>query len=219
MWSSNLIEYLRTKKKVIVTLFLGIATASDVMAFFAFPSWLLVSIRYAGTLAVVVTLVYLIYELGAFYQLLRSNEAAAAITRCSRYLRFEPHGRLQYDRDLVNRLARSQWLRNHHTQWTVARVDADNGHLFLDEGSALILPGLVFSITRASNGTSCRYQVKAEDISPDETRLTPAGFQIRAADKCPDFSIDVPDANEEEVGRDFELERLLSGILGALNEK
>ncbi len=219
MWRSDLIKYLRMKKGVIVTLILGIATAADVMSFFAFPPWLLLLIRYAGWLGVVATLTYLVYGLGAFHQLLLSNEAAAAITRCCRYLRFEPHARLEYDKDLVNRLARSQWLRNNHSQWAVARVDADNGHLFLGEGSALILPGLVFSITRVSTGTSCRYQIKPDDIAHDETRLTPTGFQIRAADNPKDFSIDVPDPTQEEVGREFELERFIAGIFGALNEK
>lgn len=219
MWWSELRKYLPTKKKVIVTLVVAIATTADVMSFAPLPSSVLLLIRFAGAFAVIYTAAYLIYGFGVFRESSRTTEAALAITKCCRYLRFEPHDSIHYDIDLVNRLARSQWLRNNHPQWSVARVDADNGSLFLAEGSAVILPGLVFSIMKVGTGISCRYKVKRGDITHEETRLEPSGFQIRAADQPVSFQIDVIDPNQEEVGRDFELERFVAGVLGALNEK
>src|SRR6266516_1649114 len=118
MWS-DLIKYFPTKKKLIVTLVGGIATAADVMSFAPFPSWVLTLVRLAGATAVVITAVRLIYGFGAFLELHRTEEKASAITKCCRYLRFEPHGSIQYDIDLVNRIARSEWLRNNHPQWPV----------------------------------------------------------------------------------------------------
>ncbi len=245
MWRSDLIKYLRTKKKVIVTLIAGIATAADIMSFAPFPAWVLLPVRVLGLVAVLFTLIYLIYGFGAFQHLSGDNESRTedlqrevaklksaldnrtceidalktAIASCTRYLRFEPHGDL-YDKDLVNLLARSAWLRNNQRVWKIARVDADNAHIFIAEGSALIIPGLVFSVTRTSTGDSCRYQVKPEDVTHDETCLKPTGFQIRAVDKPKDFSIDVPDPTPEELGReDFKKERFIAAIFGALNEK
>ncbi len=75
MWS-DLKKYLPTKTKVIITLVVGIATASDVMSFAPFPSWVLAIVRLAGALAVIITGVHLIYGFGAFRELHRSGKRA-----------------------------------------------------------------------------------------------------------------------------------------------
>ena len=103
---------------------------------------------------------------------------------------------VEYDVPLVNRLTRAQGLRNHHGQWTIARVDADSQHLLLAGGANVgVIEGLIFSVLKVANGIPCRCAVEAADISEDETRLRPDEFRIHAADQPTSFLIDLVDPN------------------------
>src|ERR1700730_6759814 len=164
MWS-DLAKYLWTQGKVlIISLVVATATASDVMAFAPLPGLLIRFVRISGLAAAVIVVICLIYGFGKFRQSNQTTEAALAIKQCCRYIRFEPHS-IDFDVGLLNRLTRGLWLRKHHPQWTIARLDADSQYLFLAGGShADIVEGLVFSILRVGNGIPCRYQVGAADI-------------------------------------------------------
>jgi hypothetical protein len=206
-------------KRLLVSFVITIATASDIMSFIPLPGWVLLTIRILGGAAALYVLMVLAYRLGKFRQARTTTEAERAIKECSRYLRIGPQP-IEYDVALVNRLTRAQWLRNHHGQWAIARVDADSQHLLLAGGANVgVIEGLIFSVLKVGNGIPCRCAVEAADITEDETRLRPAGFRIRAADQPASFLVDLVDPNPIEVGRPFHVELLVAGTLSNLGTK
>ncbi len=216
----DLFEFLRSHaKRLLVSFVITIATAADIMSFISLPSWVLLTIRILGGAGALYVLIALAYRFGKFRQARSTTEAERAIKECSRYLRIGPQP-IEYDVALVNRLTRAQWLRNHHGQWAIARVDADSQHLMLAGGANVgVIEGLIFSVLKVGNGIPCRCAVEAADITEDETRPRPAGFRIRAADQPASFLVDLVDPNLSEVGKPFDVELLVAGTLSTLGTK
>jgi len=188
------------------------------------PTTVIVPFFVITALSLLSVLLYLAYKLGTASRAQSTTDPresssidANNIAECCRYLRYGHQ--ISYDAALVNQLLRAQWLREHHSQWQVTNINADKQFLFLAGSSSDVIEGLIFSIIKVGAGISCRYTLTAADIADREIRLQPTSLSIRATDEAKSFLIDVVDPTPEDVGRTFEVERLLAGALNALGQK